>query len=99
MCLIFWRLVCVCVGLAAHAMRLCEDPGSRHPGLGAVLALEPAREMAAEEDPRQIKGKRAAFRDCKTARPPWLCVGNSRQERDAAAAQLSLTQVLLFADS
>lgn len=53
--LIFWHVVCV--GLAAHAMWLCEDPGSRQPGLGAVLSLQPARKMAAEEDSRQIKGK------------------------------------------
>lgn len=62
-CLIFWHPVCV--GLAAHAMWLREDPGSRQLGLGAVLSLQPAREMAAEEDSRQAKGKEVMSCVCK----------------------------------
>lgn len=58
------RRVCVifshsaCVLLTAHAMRLCEDPGSRQSGLGTVLSLQPTREMAEKEDACQTEGNK-----------------------------------------
>lgn len=44
--------------LAAHAMWLCEDPGSGPFGLGSILSLQPTRKVAQKEDTCQTKGNK-----------------------------------------
>lgn len=51
-------LIYACVLLTAHAMWLCEDPGSGQFGLSSVLSLQPTRKMAQKEDTCQTKGNK-----------------------------------------
>lgn len=55
MCEYACSYACLCV-LTAHAMWLCEDPGSGQSWLSSILSLQPTRKMAQKEDTCQTKG-------------------------------------------